>query len=497
MKNKAIYTFAIIALAAAGCSKAEPAKVEEQKEENGIVLYAKDANLTKTVTDPNEFTVKWAEGDSLAVFTWKHGEAKPSDAQSWWVGNAVRFRVSDVENGKFNLITKYGSKDKEYPQKLDDFRARYNEGNSNLDWYIIYPGSMYSPSRPCMMITVFGKNMVQNGKDNMDHLSTLDVMFGKAENTAKPDVRMRHLGTLMEFTVTNGNTENIEVKSITVNAGDEVIGGEFRTELDGDPVEIKKDSEHINGGTKPLTSCELKVNNVSLKPGESGKFYMILAPFTIAKGNSVSIAVLTDKGVCTINKTAEENDIVFKAGEKSTANILVVNKEDKGVTTIEGVKLGLQHPQHPYPTFLSLKDGSLYLESEGKTNCGNIDVVSFQGQGGITLASPSYQYITGKYAQISEWSIRHKTLFSAVANMSEEEFNNIQSTTEIINAFNTAQNSDYIDGLNKAAIGKIIAIKTFDDHYAILRYTSQGAYDGTENIWKNEYMEITVKFENR
>lgn len=497
MKKTTICTFAIIAIAAVGCTKNEPLRTAEPVADNGIVLYANDANLTKTVTDPDKFTVKWAEGDSLAVFTWKHGETEPADAASWWVGNSVRFRISDVENGKFNLITECASTNKEYPQKLAEFKERYNEGKTDLDWYVIYPGNMYTPSRPLMMITVLGKNMVQNGKDNLDHLSSLDVMFGKAEGTTKPDVKMHHLGTLMEFTVTNGTADAIDVKSITVDAGDEVIGGEFRTELNGNPVEVKKDSEHINGGTKPLTTCELKVNNVSLKPGEPGKFYMILAPFKIAKGNSVSITVLTDKGACTINKTAEEKDIVFKAGEKSTASILAVIEEDKGITTKEGVKMGLQHPQHPYPTFLSLMDGSCYVEADGKANCDNIDIVSFQGRGGITLASPSYQYITSKYSQISEWGTRHKTLFSVVENMSEEEFNNIQSATEIINAFNTSKNSDYIDGLNKAAIGKIIAVKTFDNHYAIIRYTSQGAYDGTENIWKNEYMEITVKFENR
>lgn len=496
MKKTTICTFAIIAIAAVGCTKNEPLRTAEPVADNGIVLYANDANLTKTVTDPDKFTVKWAEGDSLAVFTWKHGETEPADAASWWVGNSVRFRISDVEKGKFNLITECASTNKEYPQKLAEFKERYNEGKTDLDWYVIYPGNMYTPSRPLMMITVLGKNMVQNGKDNLDHLSSLDVMFGKAEGTTKPDVKMHHLGTLMEFTVTNGTADAIDVKSITVDAGDEVIGGEFRTELNGNPVEVKKDSEHINGGTKPLTTCELKVNNVSLKPGEAGKFYMILAPFHIEAGKDVTITVTTDNGFWSKTMTATGNGLDFAAGAKSSANLNVDALEiEKEEIATKQVTLGFcNNAGGSIDTpLLSITGCETYTIAAGAQNQSQVDVVAWH-KSQITLGAPNYKWMP--YPDVTKWAVRNGTSFKR-ANISQSDFDGFTKYSAIVKAYENATEG-YDTFEIKEGQDNYVFVKTASGQYAVIRIDSLNNKTllGDNNEKKYEYVTLTVKYAN-
>lgn len=495
MKKTTICTFAIIAIAAVGCTKNEPLRTAEPVADNGIVLYANDANLTKTVTDPDKFTVKWAEGDSLAVFTWKHGETEPADAASWWVGNSVRFRISDVEKGKFNLITECASTNKEYPQKLAEFKERYNEGKTDLDWYVIYPGNMYTPSRPLMMITVLGKNMVQNGKDNLDHLSSLDVMFGKAEGTTKPDVKMHHLGTLMEFTVTNGTADAIDVKSITVDAGDEVIGGEFRTELNGNPVEVKKDSEHINGGTKPLTTCELKVNNVSLKPGEAGKFYMILAPFHIEAGKDVTITVTTDNGFWSKTMTATGNGLDFAAGAKSSANLNVDALEiEKEEIATKQVTLGFcNNAGGSIDTpLLSITGCETYTIAAGAQNQSQVDIVAWH-KGLITLGAPNYQWMP--YPDVTKWTVRNGTSFKR-ANISQSDFDGFTKYSAIVKAYDNATDGFDMFQINEGK-DNYVFVKTASEQYAVIRIDSLNNKTLGDSKDKYESVTLTVKYANQ
>ena len=495
MKKTTICTFAIIAIAAVGCTKNELLRTAEPVADNGIVLYANDANLTKTVTDPDKFTVKWAEGDSLAVFTWKHGETEPADAASWWVGNSVRFRISDVEKGKFNLITECASTNKEYPQKLAEFKERYNEGKTDLDWYVIYPGNMYTPSRPLMMITVLGKNMVQNGKDNLDHLSSLDVMFGKAEGTTKPDVKMHHLGTLMEFTVTNGTADAIDVKSITVDAGDEVIGGEFRTELNGNPVEVKKDSEHINGGTKPLTTCELKVNNVSLKPGEPGKFYMILAPFHIEAGKDVTITVTTDNGFWSKTMTATGNGLDFAAGAKSSANLNVDALEiEKEEIATKQVTLGFcNNAGGSIDTpLLSITGCETYTIAAGAQNQSQVDIVAWH-KGLITLGAPNYQWMP--YPDVTKWTVRNGTSFKR-ANISQSDFDGFTKYSAIVKAYDNATNGSDMFQINEGK-DNYVFVKTASGQYAVIRIDSLNNKTLGDSQDKYESVTLTVKYANQ
>lgn len=495
MKKTTICTFAIIAIAAVGCTKNEPLRTAEPVADNGIVLYANDANLTKTVTDPDKFTVKWAEGDSLAVFTWKHGETEPADAASWWVGNSVRFRISDVEKGKFNLITECVSTNKEYPQKLAEFKERYNEGKTDLDWYVIYPGNMYTPSRPLMMITVLGKNMVQNGKDNLDHLSSLDVMFGKAEGTTKPDVKMHHLGTLMEFTVTNGTADAIDVKSITVDAGDEVIGGEFRTELTGNPVEVKKDSEHINGGTKPLTTCELKVNNVSLKPGEPGKFYMILAPFHIEAGKDVTITVTTDKGFWSKTMTATGNGLDFAAGAKSSANLNVdaLEMEKEEIATKQVILGFCNNAGGNIDTpLLSITGCKTYTIAAGTQNQSQIDIVAWH-KDLITLGAPNYQWMP--YPDVTKWTVRNGTSFKR-ANISQSDFDGFTKYSAIVKAYeNATEGFDMFE--IKEGEENYVFVKTASEQYAVIRIDSLNNKTLGDSKDKYESVTLTVKYANQ
>ena len=128
---------------------------------------------------------------------------------------------------------------------------------------------------------------------------------------------MQHIGTLMEFTVTNASDTEFTVKSISITAPD-VIVGEFRLHLTEEPPLDKTDGFH-QSGTYTLT-----VNDAEpIQRSGTARFYQILAPFTVASGKSVSITVNTDKGFWSKTMTATGNGLDFAAGAKSSANLNV------------------------------------------------------------------------------------------------------------------------------------------------------------------------------
>ena len=293
--------FVVAAAAMVACNKSEVPSIDGGKNEadQKYVIYAEDVN-TRTVTDAS-FTVTWTNNDNLAVYTWPEGEALPEDAASWRAVNPVNFVASDGSTSPkpFSLSEADDANSQavtnkiEYASRLSAFKAR-NNGTSNLQWGVIYPGRFSYGSTPGLGIVSFGNRpgvrVTQDGNNNMSHLAVQDVLCGTATG-ANPTVEMHHLGTMMVYTVKNATSSEFIVKSIKISVPAASIGGDFRVDVFNGT---------IASCMTALNECTLYVSNgAAIAAGSSANFYQVLAPFGLESGKQITMTVETDKGIWT------------------------------------------------------------------------------------------------------------------------------------------------------------------------------------------------------
>lgn len=497
MKNTFYIASAFAALLAIGCNKSEqPAGTPETPaKESGIVLYAQDINAigSKTITkeENGKFTVNWVNGDQLAVYTVPAGTNPTTmTLEEWQKNEPVRFKATEsaAQDGSMKFVL---NETESEAGRLAAFKERYGAGN--LDWYAVYPGIMETASHPGKGMVTFGvSNKSQSGNNNMEHLAKQDVLFGKVLNTKEPVITMQHIGTLMEFTVTNATDEEFTVKSININTPD-IIVGEFRLNLTKDK-QLDKTDGFSQSGTYTLT-----VNDAApIGIGENAHFYQILTPFTVAVGQSVSITVNTDKGSWSKIMKAKDNALTFEAGKKYNAN-LIVNASIKEVTDIN---LGIgNNAASKYGPYLSLRTGTVYTKDEGSNNCDDIDVAyvyvpkSDQATSNAPkIVAPGDEWtFNAILPSIKTWSARHKTLFKKT-DLTIDDYTAVKDAFDLKRIFDEASGvgSTGLSGLtNPNAEGSIISAMTEDGHYALIHYVRVAGWSNE----MNESVSLNIKME--
>lgn len=497
MKNTFYIASAFAALLAIGCNKSEqPAGTPETPaEESGIVLYAQDINAigskTTTTEKNGKFTVNWVNGDQLAVYTVPAGtDPTTMTLEEWRASEPVRFKATEsaAQDGSMKFVL---NETESEAGRLAAFKERYGAGN--LNWYAVYPGIMETASHPGKGMVTFGvSNKSQSGNNNMEHLAKQDVLFGKVLNTKEPVITMQHIGTLMEFTVTNATDEEFTVKSININTPD-IIVGEFRLNLTKDK-QLDKTDGFNQSGTYTLT-----VNDATpIGIGENAHFYQILTPFTVAVGQSVSITVNTDKGSWSKSMKAKDNALTFEAGKKYNAN-LIVNASIKEVTDIN---LGIgNNAASKYGPYLSLRTGTVYTKDEGSNNCDDIDVAyvyvpkSDQATSNAPkIVAPGDEWtFNAILPSIKTWSARHKTLFKKTS-LIVDDYKAVKDAFDLKRIFDEASGvgSTGLSGLtNPNAEGSIISAMTEDGHYALIHYVRVAGWSNE----MNESVSLNIKME--
>ena len=465
--------FVVAAAAMVACNKSEVPSIDGGKNEadQKYVIYAEDVN-TRTVTDAS-FNVKWADGDNLAVYTWPVETALPTD-DKWQAENPVNYvAVSGEQSPRpfalSNEPVEYAPSTDTYPTRLDAFKTRFGAGASNLKWGVIYPGRMSSASKSGMGIVVFGDpNIVrcrQTGNDNMDHLAYQDVLWGTATGT-KPIVAMKHLGTMMVYTVNNNTGSDFTVKSINIKSS-VAIGGQLRFNVFDGTFPAADNDKFMT--TK--NDCTLWVENGAAIPdGRSAMFYQVLAPFTLETGKTVTMTVETDKGTWTKEMTAT-TDVVFESGKRNTASLnvdtfnadVVLKTHETGTINFgQGSMLS---------RYLNLNTAELMTWTNDFNRDSEVDAIVARNGAytAFAIAAPDYKYATNFDATIANWKIRNSTKFKKVT----VDFDTVTKLSELKTAYDTATGeTDRID----LAVGDVIIAKTVEENYALIKFT-----DGSKN----------------
>ena len=477
MKNTFYIASAFAALLAIGCNKSEqPAGTPETPaKESGIVLYAQDINAigskTTTTEENGKFTVNWANGDQLAVYTVPAGtDPTTMTLAEWQASEPVRFKATEIaaQDGSMKFVldeTKpEGVKPEAFNSRLEAFKKRYVAGN--LDWYAVYPGIMETASHPGKGMVTFGvSNKSQSGNNNMEHLAKQDVLFGKVLNTKEPVITMQHIGTLMEFAVTNASDTEFTVKSISITAPD-VIVGEFRLNLTKETPLDKTDGFNQSG------IYTLTVNDAEpIQRDKTARFYQILTPFTVASGKSVSITVNTDKGFWSKTMTAN-SPINFIAGTKNTANLDVRPEQDVELKEHKNITINFgNNVTGGGDLFLNLTNASLLTWTTGSKSQSMVDVAAFAGSGKKVpiLASPMddgmIQYI---YPDIAKWGARNDTKFKKLTATSFGSISKLSALSQLYNSIAESSAKTRADLANN----DVIVVKLQSGTYALINIVS-------------------------
>lgn len=503
MKNTFYIASAFAALLVIGCNKSEqPAGTPETPaKESGIVLYAQDINAigskTTTTEENGKFTVNWVDWDQLAVYAvptgFKAASSDDSNATAEWQTNyPVCFTTNESTDA--NGLRKFVL-DEKGETKLAKFNENYAAGN--LDWYAIYPYTMGTPSHSGKGMVGFGYTengnpiAVQNGNDNMEHLSKTDALFGKVTNTKTPEIQMTHIGTLMEFEVFNKTDTPFSVKSITIETPTgTVIAGQFRLHMTEEPFFVASDVRN------PTNICELTISNGDpLAKDASAKFYQILAPFHIEADKNVTITVTTDNGFWSKTMTATGNGLDFAAGAKSSAtlNVDALEKEKVEIATKQ-VTLGFcNNVGGKIDTpLLSITGCETYTIAKGTENQSQIDIVAWH-KSIITLGAPNYAWMP--YTDVTKWTVRNGTLFKR-ANISNSDFEGFTKYLAIVNAYEKA--TDEYDMFQiKEDEDNYVFVKTASEQYAVIRIDSLNNKTLGDNKDKYESVTLTVKYANQ
>lgn len=303
---------AMLALAVVGCENEpidegtntpvtpdEPS-IEEPAEPAKLVLRA---NLPATRTTlSSDFKLSWNNSDVMAVFNAPTGTEDYS-------GN-LKFVIDEEATGKFT--------------PAEGVVVPYEEG-VNYDWYVLAPhrentgvAELTTPKGESKEDGYFPIGaQTQTGYNSSVHVSSQDIMVGKATNTRTPSVELKHLAVLHKFTVTNNSNQPTVINKLTLNGGENKIFGTFWIDLTADEpaIDIAKANGTFN--ERALTVKE----GTELAVGASADFYMITAPFKLNTGEIFKVTITTSTGEQTLEKTAPE-DIEFAAGTYNTANLV-------------------------------------------------------------------------------------------------------------------------------------------------------------------------------
>lgn len=288
MKKILFATMTITAMAV-GCQEAE---LENGAISNGEVFKISAAlPETKTTFDPDGYQVAWEADDELTVIINSNDAykfTKSADANDF---EATGVSLQEGKN-TYHVLYPYNS----YVQEVDAEGFTSRNGQKT---YVSIPDQTAE---------------TQATVDNTDHIKGVMYGYTTADISETPSIQMHQLTTLLKIAVTNSSAEAIEVQSITVStdAPDQYLSGTFFINLETGEVESSGEVYTDNYTT-------LEVSNGRIEAGATGTFWVSSNPFSVPVGSTLTIAVGTDKGSVSDERTYQEK-IDFQAGTVNSAS---------------------------------------------------------------------------------------------------------------------------------------------------------------------------------
>lgn len=301
MKNKLIHII-LIGLVLGSCEQLDSPKMEEVNDSGNFTVYLSQPQ-TKTANDG--MSTKWVEGDVINVF------------------HAVDGTENYVNDNSFTC-------DNVAANKFSGTLAEELNSDSNYDWYAFYPSintaNGDSPVKFSKYIgrtsmSSFAGKVTQTGNNSMAHLAVGKDGFplvGFVNNVPAsefPTIPMKNVASVICVNVTNTLSEPIVINSVDLVAPKPIIGN-FSIELTGNDIVA-------SGAGQELIRLEVAEGS-QIAGGESAKFYIGVAPFTVTSGEEMLLYVNAAIGERTVSQRIAkvfDGETPFKSGFIKTFNV--------------------------------------------------------------------------------------------------------------------------------------------------------------------------------
>lgn len=301
MKNKLIH-FILIGFVLGSCEQLDSPKMEEVNDSGNFTVYLSQPQ-TKTANDG--MSTKWVEGDVINVF------------------HAVDGTENYVNDNSFTC-------DNVAANKFSGTLAEELNSDSNYDWYAFYPSiNTANGDTPVKFkkyigrtsMSSFAGKVTQTGNNSMAHLAVGKDGFpvvGFVNNVPAsefPTIPMKNVASVICVNVTNTLSEPIVISSVDLVTPKPIIGN-FTIELTGNDIVA-------SGAGQELIRLEVAEGS-QIAGGESAKFYIGVAPFTVTSGEEMLLYVNAAIGEKTVSQRIAkvfDGETPFKSGFFKTFNV--------------------------------------------------------------------------------------------------------------------------------------------------------------------------------
>lgn len=301
MKNKLIHII-LIGFVLGSCEQLDSPKMEEVNDSGNFTVYLSQPQ-TKTANDG--MSTQWVEGDVINVF------------------HAVDGTENYVNDNSFTC-------DNVAANKFSGTLAEELNSDSNYDWYAFYPSintaNGDTPVRFSKYIgrtemSSFAGKVTQTGNNSMAHLAVGKDGFpvvGFVNNVPAsefPTIPMKNVASVICVNVTNTLSEPIVINSVDLVAPKPIVGN-FSIELTGNDIVA-------SGAGQELIRLEVAEGS-QIAGGESAKFYIGVAPFTVTSGEEMLLYVNAAIGEKTVSQRIAkvfDGETPFKSGFIKTFNV--------------------------------------------------------------------------------------------------------------------------------------------------------------------------------
>lgn len=301
MKNKLIHII-LIGFVLGSCEQLDSPKMEEVNDSGNFTVYLSQPQ-TKTANDG--MSTKWVEGDVINVF------------------HAVDGTENYVNDNSFTC-------DNVAANKFSGTLAEELNSDSNYDWYAFYPSIntangdtpvKFSKYIGRTSMSSFAGKVTQTGNNSMAHLAVGKDGFpvvGFVNNVPAsefPTIPMKNVASVICVNVTNTLSEPIVISSVDLVTPKPIIGN-FTIELTGNDIVA-------SGAGQELIRLEVAEGS-QIAGGESAKFYIGVAPFTVTSGEEMLLYVNAAIGEKTVSQRIAkvfDGETPFKSGFFKTFNV--------------------------------------------------------------------------------------------------------------------------------------------------------------------------------
>lgn len=228
---------------------------------------AEEQTFSISVTSPDTRTANsdmstiWSADDALNIFA-----APPSSTYS--------------NLGKATIVEGAGS-----GRAVFTFTATFNP-SAVVDWYVLYPYNSANTTPAKLNVKIGAESVVQNGYGSTAHLAgSLCPLYGFAEGSTvnEASIPVHQMSSVIEFNVNNNSGIDFKVKSVKLDATEDVVGSFVVDIIEAEPVFTS-----VNAGKSSTVTVS---NAAGLANGSTAKVYMPVKPYKHKTASKFSVTV--------------------------------------------------------------------------------------------------------------------------------------------------------------------------------------------------------------